>query len=114
MPKSRDPQYRGPIDESDNEPDISMISLRGGGTRLITAETALEMARRIHTSTYGADDLAANEPLTITSRGDNWLVRGSKRAPPFPANPVPDGPFTIKISQFDGRILSYLFDLHIE
>jgi len=100
--------------ESSDEPDLTMISRRGSGVKLITAETALEIARRVHSGAYAATEFAANEPLSITQSGRNWLVRGPKRVPPVEANQTLDGPLAMKISQFDGQIRSYLFELRFK
>jgi len=96
------------------EPDLTMISRRGSGEKLMTAETALEIARRVHARTYGAVDLSANEPLKIAQSGNNWIVRGSKRVPPLEAGQTLDGPLAMTISQFDGQILSYRFELRFK
>ncbi len=96
-----------------------MLSRRWSGVELITAEIALEIARRVHAHTYGAADLAANEPLIITEEGHNWVVAGAKPGPrivpdqPLDLSRVEDFPFGMKISKFDGRILSYLLVLPV-
>ena len=91
-----------------------MLSRRWNGVELITQETALYLARRVHADTYGATDLAANEPLEIVEDGRVWVVTGAKPGPritvdqPLDVSRIEDFPFAMKISKFDGQILSYL------
>jgi hypothetical protein len=92
-------------------PDYTMLSRRWSGETLITTETALELARSVHRNLYGADDLSANEPLTATEDGDNWIVRGSKKMKELRANEPLDGPMIMKISKYDAQILSYMFGI---
>jgi len=115
--EERGRQTAGPCGD---EPDYTMLSRRWNGVKLITAEIAIELARRVHASEYGADDLAANEPLSVTESGNAWLVSGSKAGPqltrgqPIDVSRIDDFPFGMKISKFDGQILSYLLVLPSE
>jgi hypothetical protein len=89
--------------------DYSMLSRRWSGEKLITGSIALQIARLIHHQTYGQADLDANEPLGIRDEQDVWIVSGVKIVPFDPAGPVLDGPLEMRISKYDGQILSYLF-----
>ena len=98
------------IDHGD-EPDLTMLGRRGAREVLVSAQTALELARRVHSDYYGANELVANEPLTVSELGNNWIVRGAKRAGRFESGHVPDGPLVMKISKTDAQILSYRFEI---
>lgn len=89
--------------------DYSMLSRRWSGEKLITSPIALQIARLIHHETYGQADLDANEPLGIRDEQDVWIVSGAKFVPFDPAGPQLDGPLEMRISKYDGQILSYLF-----
>ena len=60
----------------------------------------------------GAIELERNEPLTAEEDGDTWIVTGSE-SDEFNAQHPPasgwTGPLQMRISQFDGQILSYVF-----
>jgi hypothetical protein len=92
-------------------PDYTMLSRRWSGETLVTIETALELARSVHRSVYGADDLSANEPLTAKEDEDNWVVQGSKKLQELKAGEPLDGPMVMKISKYDAQILSYMFGI---
>lgn len=106
-----------PAASADDDPDYTMLSRRWNGVELINSDTALELARRVHAASYGAAHLAANEPLEIREIGNNWLIVGSKPGPeitpdrPLDLSQSQEFPFAMKISKFDGQILSYLFVL---
>lgn len=120
MNSSDKQQNTAPRAYSDDEAHYTMLSRRWNGVELITSETALELARRVHAHEYGAVDLAANEPLQIREIGHNWLIMGSKPGPeiapdrPLDISRTEDFPFAMKISKFDGQILSYLLVLPIK
>jgi hypothetical protein len=96
---------------SDHE-DASMWMRRAGGVKLISASTAIELARRVLNDELGAIELERNEPLTAEQDGDTWIVTGSE-SDEFNAQHPPTsgwtGPLQMRISQFDGQILSYVF-----
>jgi NTF2 fold immunity protein len=87
-----------------------MLSRRWSGEKLITGSIALQIARLIHHQTYGQADLDANEPLGIRDEQDVWIVSGVKIVPIDPAGPVLDGPLEMRISKYDGQILSISSD----
>jgi hypothetical protein len=89
--------------------DYTMLSRRWSGVKLITAEIAVEFVRLVHRQTYGQSDLEANEPLNVSLDNDAWLVLGSKHVPYSSGAVALDGPLEMRISQYDGQILSYLF-----
>lgn len=97
------------LSDDEDEPDMIMRSRSRG--ELISADTAVDLARRVHSDYYGVEDLNANEPLTVSEKGNFWIVRGSKKMIPFEAGRVPAGPFVMKISKFDARILSYVEEM---
>ena len=99
---------------SDDRPDYTMLSRRWRGDTLITSDIALEIARRVHVNVYGQEDLSANEPLSATETGNNWIVRGSKPIRPVRPDQPLDGPLVMKISKFDGQILTYMFAISFE
>jgi hypothetical protein len=91
--------------------DYSVLSRRWSGEKLITGLIAVQMARLAHRETYGQTDLDANEPLDVRDEQDVWIVSGSKIVPFDPAGPILDGPLEMRVSKYDGQILSYLFRL---
>jgi NTF2 fold immunity protein len=97
---------RTPIAEA---PDYSMLSRRWSGQKLISADLAVAIARQIHKEQYGQTTLDEDEPLSVSDDGDCWIVNGGKKRNFEPKNLVLDGPLRMRISKFDGQILSYLF-----
>ncbi len=89
-------------------PDYSMLSRRWSGTKLITSQMAIEIARMVHRESGGQADLERNEPLSAAEDGDAWVVSGAKPVKYDPSHPVLDGSLQMRISQFDGQILSYV------
>ena len=100
--------------DSDDQPDFTILSRRWRGDTLITSDIALEIARRVHVNLYGQADLSANEPLSATEKGNNWIVLGAKPIRPVRADQPLDGPLLMKISKFDGQILTYMFAISYE
>jgi len=96
---------------NEDDPDYTMMSRRWSGEILITSDTAIEIARRVHLNHYGQADLSANEPLSVSEKGSHWLVIGAKKIKEIRPNETLDGPLVMKISKFDGQILSYFFAL---
>ena len=92
----------------------SMWLHRSLGTKLISENIALQLARLVTAERYGQIEVDRNEPLHATSDGDAWLVRGSQ-SEDFNAEhpPRPDwhGPLRMRISQFDAQILDYAFGM---
>jgi hypothetical protein len=60
---------------------------------------------------YGKADLDANEPLVATASEDIWVVSGAKHVDPEEFRAKPDGPLKMHISQYDGQIISYYFEM---
>jgi hypothetical protein len=87
--------------------DYSMQSRRWSQQKLITCQTAIEIARLVHRDSYSQVDLDANEPVTARADGDTWLVSGAKENKYEPGSKL-DGALEMRISQFDGQILSYV------
>jgi hypothetical protein len=63
---------------------------------------------------FARDD--RDEPLSVVEDGDTWIVQGR----PPPTSPTKglselalDGPFKMRISQFDGQILDCVFVINI-
>ena len=94
-----------------DQPDYSMLSRRWNGTKLVSSQIAVEIARLVHGQTEGQSALAVNEPLLVAENGDNWVITGSKVARYDPSNQAPGGSLRMVISQFDGQILSYALAL---
>jgi hypothetical protein len=92
--------------------DFSMWSRRANGVKLISDATAIEIARRVLNDELGPIEVERNEPLSVVQDGDCWVVTGSESTE-FNAKHPPAsgwaGPLQMRISQFDGRILSYVF-----
>ena len=90
----------------------SMWMRRASGVKLISASTAIELARRVVNDEFGAIEVARNEPMTAVEDGDTWVVVGSESAE-FNAEHPPasgwTGPLHMRVSQFDGQILGYVF-----
>ncbi len=93
------------------QPDYSMQSRRWSGTKLITSQIAVDIARLVHRQTGGDSGLAINEPLLVAESGDNWVVTGSKITRYDPNDQALGGSLRMVISQFDGQILSYALTL---
>jgi len=93
----------------------SMWLHRSLGTKLVSAEIAVQIARLVTKERYGKIEVDRNEPFTAIADGDTWIVKGSvsqefnDRHPPMPAW---HGPVRARISQYDGQILDYLFDIN--
>lgn len=96
---------------SDQE-SASMWMRRATGVKLISASTAIEIARRVINDEFGEIEVARNEPLTAVEDGDTWVVVGSESAEfnaEHPPTPSWAGPLHMRVSQFDGQILGYVF-----
>lgn len=99
---------------SNTEQDGSMWMRRAGGVELISAQTAMEIAKRVILDQFGQLEVDRNEPLKAVADGDAWLVTGTQSqqfTENNPPNPTWAGALRMRISRFDGQILSYLFDL---
>lgn len=99
---------------SNTTQDGSMWMRRASGVELISAQTALEIARRVVMDQFGQLQVDRNEPLRSVSDGDAWLITGTqsqKFNEENPPTPSWAGPLRMRISRFDGQILSYVFDL---
>ena len=94
---------------SKDRQDYTMLSRRWSGEILITEEIAVELARNVHRNLYGVDDLSANEPLTVTGDGDEWIVQGSEKLKTLHADENLEGPMIMRISKYDAQIMSYMF-----
>lgn len=100
------------IDPKRSLPDFSMSSRRMNGVKLVSRETALQIARLIHSSVEGAKSLAENEPLSVAESVDEWVVSGSRSGSYNGTIPGLIGPLMMRISQYDAQILSYAMALH--
>jgi hypothetical protein len=92
----------------------SMWLHRSLGTKLISADIAMEIARLITRERYGQIEVDRNEPLKLEAVDDTWTVTGSVNEDfdsAHPRQPVWGGPLRMQISQFDGQILEYVFDV---
>jgi hypothetical protein len=85
-----------------------MQSRRWSGEELVGAETALAIARLVHEQHYGHVALEQVEPVSVKDDGNCWIVAGSKPGDYDPKKKL-DGPHQMRISKFDGQILSYSF-----
>jgi len=90
-----------------DQPDYSMLSRRWSGSKLVTSQIALEIARLVHTQAEGENDLANNAPLAAAAEGDTWIVTGSKVVRHDSSMEKLDGSLRMVISQFDAQIVSY-------
>jgi len=82
------------------------------GTKLISAETAKEIARLVTRDRYGQIEVDRNEPLNVAAAGDTWAVTGSQNEEfdvRHPRDPGWAGPVRMRVSQSDGQILEYDF-----
>lgn len=88
----------------------SMIFYSAMSVQFISAETALELARRILSERF-AQQADVQEPLTVRAEAENWIVEGR------PLDPVPSLPLEIDtdmryvmvVAQFDGQIKDIVF-----
>jgi len=83
--------------------------------KLISADIAIEIARRVTLNRYGQSELDKILPLTALEEGDNWIVVGT--FPPdivarFKSRSADFGPMRMTISSWDGQILDYQFLEH--
>jgi len=99
------------INSHADSPDFTMQSRRWNQEKLINSQIAIEIARLVHRQSYGEADLKANEPLSVAADGDAWIITGAKESRYNPVDPKLDGAFKMRISQFDGQILSYAFSV---
>lgn len=80
--------------------------------KLISQKTAIEIARLVTLDRFGEPEVERNLPFVAVEQGDVWVVTGTnnkefnEKNPPFPAW---RGPLLMKISQYDGQILSFTF-----
>ncbi|MGO9773127.1 MAG: NTF2 fold immunity protein [Roseiarcus sp.] len=100
---------------SDSDGQASSMWLhRSLGTKLISAGIATEIARLVTRERYGQLEVDRNEPLKVDAAGDTWIVSGSNNEDfnvKHPRQPAWGGPLRMQISQFDGQILEYVFDI---
>ncbi len=83
-----------------------MFLYRASGRKLISETVALEYARLVLKSEYGDEEVQRQQPLTISADGEDWVITGSV---PFPDDFRLDGPFQMRVAQFDGQIRSFAF-----
>lgn len=84
------------------------------GTKLISADIAMAIARLITRERFGQIEVDRNEPLKVEAVDDTWNVTGSvdkEFDAAHPRQPTWGGPLRMQISQFDGQILEYIFDV---
>lgn len=67
----------------DSDLNMAVIALFDGGV-VNNANIAARLARLILEPLIGAAELAANLPLRVEDRGDNWAIQGSREAPGRP------------------------------
>jgi len=94
---------------SSETPDYTMLSRRWSGQTLISVDIAIQLARLVHEEQYGQSALREEEPLSVEEDGDCWVVKGAKALKYDVTTPKLDGPMEMRISKFDGQILSYAF-----
>lgn len=85
---------------------------RASGVKLISAQTAIELARQVVHDELGPTEVERNEPLNAVEDGDAWVVVGNELVEFNTEHPPVSGwigPLWMRISQFDGQILSYVF-----
>ena len=79
---------------------------------LISANTAMEIARLVTLDRFGQKEVDRNMPMTVRADEDTWIISGAsangvnENNPPDPSWP---GPLRMVISSLDGQILSYTF-----
>ncbi len=82
------------------------------GRKLISADTAIQIARLVTRERYGQMEVDRNEPLKVVAAGDTWDDTGSQNESfdaEHPRDPAWGGPLRMQISQFDGQIVEYDF-----
>jgi hypothetical protein len=99
---------------TDRGPELefgSMFLRRISGDKLISMQTALEIARLVLRDNGGQSELDENEPLSAAEDGDTWVVQGGASTTPVkgPSGLLLNGRFKMRISQFDGQILDCVF-----
>jgi NTF2 fold immunity protein len=104
------------IDHDGSGVDLSMYLYGVLQQKLVTRDTALAFACALLKDKFGAEELALQEPITISEDGDTWVVSGS-RQPNWddgrPSGAMRRGKAEVVISQFDGRILKFTVDAPI-
>jgi NTF2 fold immunity protein of polymorphic toxin system component len=93
--------------------DYSMLSRRWNGDKLISSEIAVEIARLVRKKQLGQAAQQRDEPLSAQDDGDTWVVVGANPENHDPANLALDGPLRMRISKFDGQILSYVLSVRL-
>lgn len=86
--------------------DNSMMVRIALGQRLISRDTARAICKMVVGDLYGADECAAQEPLSVEDGGSVWNVHGH-RVLKADATAADRGPLRMAISQFDGAIVSF-------
>jgi hypothetical protein len=86
--------------------DNSMMIRSALGQALISRETAATICKMVVCDLYGADEYAAQAPVTIEESEGAWNLRGS-RVLPAGATSADRGPLQMRISKLDGAILSF-------
>jgi len=92
----------------------SMWLHRSLGTKLISIDVAIQIARLITKERYGQLEVDRNEPFQAIADGDVWIVTGSRSeefSAEHPPMPAWHGPMRMRISQFDGAITDYSFGI---
>ena len=87
---------------------------RSLGTKLISADIAMGIARLITRERYGQIEVDRNEPLKVEAVDDTWTVTGTANKEfdaAHPRQPACGGRLRMQISQFDGQILECVFDV---
>lgn len=98
---------------ADDGEHVSMLAYRGFGQKLITRETALELAKALLKNAFGPDELERQGQLTAVEIEEGWwLVAGSpaRRSGGEAYEMAPSGPVEIEISQFNCRIRKLTFN----
>ena len=83
------------------EREVSMIVFTALGEQLISAATALALVKMVIADYYGAEELAAQEPLKVEDGGAVWKINGSRIRQPYDR-----GPAEASVSKLDAAIVS--------
>jgi hypothetical protein len=91
---------RAKLSMDKQERDVSMIVFTAAGEQLISSATALALIKMVIADYYGADELAAQEPLKVDDGGNVWKVTGSRARKRYDRGPV-----EASVSKLDGAIV---------
>ncbi len=91
-------------DNRANPGSIMMLHKISRGGVICDAQLACAIGALLFECHYGADELAQQQPLVATDKGECWRVEGSRNRD---SKAEGSGPLFLTIAKFDGRITDF-------